>query len=272
MQDRYVGDIGDFVKYGLLRALGEGKRLGVAWYLHPDYDGDGRHTGYLRKPKDWRYLDPELFDTLKKLVDLIDEDRENSRKPKDWRHLDPELFDTLKKLVDLVDEDRENRRSVAEIQRSGILGHAVFADEPLNNVNGVAVRDRERQRREWFERVKYTLSDCDLVFADPDKGLCLDDGFKPTIKKNAERIPLCEALALAEDRPAVIYHHNSRHRGGHREEIQEWMDRLPSPVHAYYWRRRSNRTFFVINPDSEIERRLEKFAERWGCHGELIRG
>ena len=30
MQDQYVGDIGDFAKYALLRRLSEGKRLGVA--------------------------------------------------------------------------------------------------------------------------------------------------------------------------------------------------------------------------------------------------
>ncbi len=36
MRDRYVGDVEDFVKYGLLRATGEGKRLGVAW--HPCAD------------------------------------------------------------------------------------------------------------------------------------------------------------------------------------------------------------------------------------------
>ena len=36
MQNRYTGDIGDFAKYGLLRALCPGHRLGVAWYLYPD--------------------------------------------------------------------------------------------------------------------------------------------------------------------------------------------------------------------------------------------
>ena len=33
MRDRYVGDIGNFAKYGLLRMIGNGKRLGVARYL-----------------------------------------------------------------------------------------------------------------------------------------------------------------------------------------------------------------------------------------------
>ena len=36
MQDRYVGDVEDVVKYGLLRSILGTRRLGVAWYLHPN--------------------------------------------------------------------------------------------------------------------------------------------------------------------------------------------------------------------------------------------
>lgn len=43
MQDRYVGDIGDFGKYGLLRALcAHDLSLGVVWYLVPDESRPGR--------------------------------------------------------------------------------------------------------------------------------------------------------------------------------------------------------------------------------------
>lgn len=31
MQNRYVGDLGDFGKFGVLRSLGCGLRLGVVW-------------------------------------------------------------------------------------------------------------------------------------------------------------------------------------------------------------------------------------------------
>lgn len=44
MQNRYAGDIGDFGKFGLLRALrGSGLSIGVNWYLVPDETriGDG---------------------------------------------------------------------------------------------------------------------------------------------------------------------------------------------------------------------------------------
>ena len=89
MQDQYAGDIGDFVKYGLLRAISEGKCLGVAWYLCTDSGstkkGDGRHIDYLKQDEKWRHLDCELFNTLKGLVD-------------------------------------EGKRSVSEIRKSGILG------------------------------------------------------------------------------------------------------------------------------------------------------
>jgi hypothetical protein len=55
MQDRYVGDVGDFAKYALLRRLcgqpGERAiRLGVVWCLFPDESltNDGRHISNSR--------------------------------------------------------------------------------------------------------------------------------------------------------------------------------------------------------------------------------
>ena len=67
MQNRYVGDVGDFAKHGLLRFLSgmtdpdEGKqlKLGVVWYLHHDekhppadnvkISGDGDHIEYITR-------------------------------------------------------------------------------------------------------------------------------------------------------------------------------------------------------------------------------
>ena len=236
MRDSYVGDIGDFAKYGLLRAVGAGRRLGIAWYLCAGPEkaatGDGRHIGYLREPERWRHLDCELFDTLQGLVD-------------------------------------EDRRSVADIQSSGILGNAEFADDPVD-AGGVSGRGSGSGRRQWFERVLDCLSGCDLVFADPDNGLYDDARFKPERKENAKRIPLAEVAALAEGRTAIVYHHNGRRRGGQYLEIDAWMSRIPGCALAYYWRRWSNRTFFFVNPDPEIVCRIERFAERWRGTGYLV--
>ena len=67
----------------------------------------------------------------------------------------------------------------------------------------------------------------------------------------------------------MIYHHNSRRRGGHLAEIQWLKNQLPAGTLAYYWRRVSNRTFFIINPDNAIRRRLDEFMNRWGDRGQL---
>jgi hypothetical protein len=65
MQDRFAGDIGDFGKYGLLRALARPPlRLGIIWYLTPDGDSGGKRREYLDRPGRFRSCDPSLFDAL----------------------------------------------------------------------------------------------------------------------------------------------------------------------------------------------------------------
>ena len=180
MQERYVGDIGDFVKYALLRAVFEGFKLGVAWYLHPNESSskDGRHTDYLAQPGEWRYLDEGLFDELKRIV--------------------------------------ESCRSVAAVQASGVLPQAVFADERLY-VCDIAISSRTPWRRAWFEHVRQCLESCEVIFADPDNGLVADASVRPTWKRSAKSIPQHEIRCLSYRRPMVVYHHNTRRKGGHKK-------------------------------------------------------
>lgn len=67
MKDQYVGDINDYRKYALLRALssGGGSRIGVCWMLTPS-DGrmDGGKLAYIQQPDRHRRVDSELFDIL----------------------------------------------------------------------------------------------------------------------------------------------------------------------------------------------------------------
>ncbi len=71
MKNQYFGDINDYRKYGLLRAIiGAGDfRLLVAWMLTPD-DGstDGKFISYLDNPKKWMKHDPVLFQALTGLL------------------------------------------------------------------------------------------------------------------------------------------------------------------------------------------------------------
>ena len=107
MQNRYVGDIGDFGKYGLLRALaGDPLRLGVVWYLFPDEPpkepgkGDGKFIDYLCHPK---------------------------RRDSKLRDCDPELYCALREIV-LVKKDRK----VVRVQESGILNNTLYYDRCLS--------------------------------------------------------------------------------------------------------------------------------------------
>jgi len=113
MQNRYVGDIGDYLKLGILRALSPGYHLGVAWWLFPDesYNRDGRHIGYLGRP------------------DL-------------WRHFNPYLFDTLRVIVS------SGRRSVRELEAAGVLPGATFASELIPI--GEPIAQRQQGRHEWL--------------------------------------------------------------------------------------------------------------------------
>ncbi|MGB7213181.1 MAG: hypothetical protein WBC97_11215 [Gemmatimonadales bacterium] len=72
MKDQYFGDVNDYRKYGLLRALESvtGLSLGVCWLLTSDDGGtDGGFTDFLLQPGQWRRYDPPLYDELRRLLD-----------------------------------------------------------------------------------------------------------------------------------------------------------------------------------------------------------
>jgi hypothetical protein len=71
VQDRYAGDLGDFLKFGLLRWLAPpgrsaSPRLGVVWYrtANETHNADGKHIDYLdpvhRSSAYFRELDPDF--------------------------------------------------------------------------------------------------------------------------------------------------------------------------------------------------------------------
>jgi hypothetical protein len=73
MQDNYIGDIGDYGKYGLLREVcAAGMSLSVNWYkVVPTRQGkqdDGKYISYLSMPQLYREYAPTLFDSLYKIV------------------------------------------------------------------------------------------------------------------------------------------------------------------------------------------------------------
>ena len=73
MKNQYVGDIGDYGKYSLLRDfINAGVKIGVNWYLTENDDtNDGKFTDYLENKDEYRRYDPELFDVLKRVGLII---------------------------------------------------------------------------------------------------------------------------------------------------------------------------------------------------------
>lgn len=71
MKDQYFGDINDYKKYGLLRAINKASNLQqlVAWMLTPNDDKtDGKFIEYLSEPSKWERYDKPLYEELVRLV------------------------------------------------------------------------------------------------------------------------------------------------------------------------------------------------------------
>lgn len=135
MQDNYVGDIGDYGKYGLLRTItASGLSLAVNWYQVRPLESktetannrriqqDGKYTSYLSSPEQYRHYDPELFDCL---------------------------FELVKK-----------NRTIEAVEKSGVVT-ADFFGEILTG----------KDRNVWHERGLEKTSGAQVVFLDPDNGL-----------------------------------------------------------------------------------------------------
>lgn len=233
MQDRYAGDVGDYAKLALLRALIPGRRLGVVWWRYPDesHTGDGRHIGYLNNPSQWRNLDPVLFDCLGGIV-------------------------------------RAGERTVSALQVEGLLGDAVFCDEVIPT--GLSSGRLTIERTAWFERVRSRVSSCDLVFLDPDNGLePLSYSLGAVSGGKCVSVSQIKAL-MAPGRTLVVYHHQTRRKGGHLAELDYWCERLrlglSTDVDVIRARPYSPRAFFLLNASDDVRRQAELLAARWGNH------
>jgi hypothetical protein len=229
MQNRYVGDIGDYVKLAILRALLPGRRVGVAWWLYPDegHNRDGRRIEYLDRPDPWRRFDPLLFDALKKIV-------------------------------------LAQQRNVHALEQASLMPGAFLEPIPCD-VHPFPERARERQR--WLDRTNTSLESADLLFVDPDNGIA-PLGLKLTRRSAGKSILMAEIVALRRSgRTVVVYHHQTRRKGGHVDELRHLAERLADAgcrvsgaLRASPW---SPRAFFLIDADTNILQRAQSLSAQW---------
>ena len=259
MQNRYVGDLGDFGKFGLLRALcasGEGENrgplsLGVVWYLVPDegHNSDGKFI---------QFLEP------------------SAQNQQHFRFCDPALYDALREIV------TSGARNVTSVRNGGVLPlETLYYDIPLSfdPIHGPRAQVRNLRtefRRRWLQDALHSTNGCDLVFLDPDNGLEVQVGtHQPHGPKYAffdELVPFSE-----REQSLVVYHHIGR-RGSAVDQIRSRLaqieERLERTSFALLYHRGSARTFFLIPSQRHADvlaSKVDEFLDSpWRRHFELI--
>lgn len=261
MQNRYVGDLGDFGKYGLLRALclaregdpGRALRLGVVWYLVPDeaHNDDGKHI---------RYLEPSANNEAR------------------FRRCDPDLYDALAQIVD------RGPRSVGSVREERVLpSDTAFYETPLTfgdlpHVGPPAREERLAHRRTWLQGAHTATAGCDLVFVDPDNGL--ESGTRRHEKLGPKYVYLDELSPyLVRGQSVVIYHHLGR-RGSAKHQLQERFrqitERLQPSTGAFalLFRRGTLRCFFIVPTEVHrdiLTQKARRFVNGpWSAHFEIV--
>lgn len=247
MQNKYVGDVGDFAKYALLRRLAgtEGEhqvRLGVVWCLHPDegHTGDGRHVTYLRHP--------------------------------DFEGLDDDLLAKLRSIVN------SGRRSISAITEEGIFPQeTIFCDSSACLPKGILSNraDRLIHRSKWLEHCLRVTTTSELIFFDPDNGLEIASVPKHDIK--AGKYIYWDELAAfwIRDQALLIYHHLNRTKSVFDQVTQlskHFQIRFPGGlIKPLIFRRGSCRVFWLVCPRTsfgcEIQGRARSFLTKgWIVH------
>ena len=175
VKNQYVGDIGDYGKYSLLRFIAlHGIKVGINWYLTDnDTSKDGKFTDYLRKESE-RSFDPYVYDELKCIV---------------GKH-------------------NRSQRTVQMIQEANLIPEGIYYDVKLSSDITTLVK-RAWNRRFWFEASKAALENTDLIFADPDNGITYT---KTSRNKGCEKYILPEEVAqyYYGGKDVVFYCHKGR--------------------------------------------------------------
>jgi hypothetical protein len=225
MQDRYAGDIGDFGKFALLRALAFDLKVGIIWYLTCDAvrkSNDGKHLAYLEKRERFRNLDCELFDQLKSFRSEFQRD------------------------VSL--------RSVRRLEQCALLWNATYFSDRVP-------MDRE-SRIKWFDGLKGSkLTSSDIFFLDPDNGLQGQNlTHKHVSREEISVLRRCGKPLIIYHHQTRVKGGASVEAEGLRSKMQ-----MLGCENAELIRLRpySSRFYILTGHDRLISRRLAEFAARW---------
>ena len=259
MQDEYVGDIGDYGKYALLRwlAIGgaarqrPGLRLGIVWYRtnHAEVDrennGDGRHLGYLESPRypEYRLLSPSI-----------------------WKELGRIAFDAEGNRRTVA-----NGRTVWAVMRSRIFDPGtVFYDKAISFA-GTATTQRLQRREEWLQAALAATAAADFVFLDPDNGFQVEAS-----RTSRQGLKFCfydEVRHFLHRRQSVVvYQHYARgakvgdRAAARLKEIKEGCECDAVALGFSAWQHR----YFYLLPAGSFGRCLGRRAEQFVANADNV--
>jgi len=256
MQDRFVGDIGDFGKYGLLNFIcGNGEkskerfRLGINWYL----------------------FQPELNDKEMKLdhgkfIKYLKPSRKNDQKK--FKICDPHLYCELQKIVDA------NKRKVDEIEKINILpSGTVFFNKRVSYNDIKGSENKLSYRESWIEESLNMLSSCNLIFYDPDNGI--ETGTLQKHHKKAGKYVFYDEVSkyYNKGKSLIIYNHRSREpEDNYLKRFRLITERVNINTKIYYLRfhRFNVRDYVFITQERHYEILLSKvkkfLSSEWRRH------
>ena len=220
MQNRYVGDLGDFGKYGLLRWIcwpgkaEEDRTLtpSLRWptvakerEIGASYEGSTiplwpnerlNLNQSLTIGVVWYLVPDETHNGDGNHVQYLDPSAHNQER---YRQCDPTLYDTLREIV------RSEKRNVASIRDCQVLPlgtrfyEAVLTFDYPDGQGPVSQKHRIARRRTWlYDALKFT-SDCDVVFVDPDNGF--EVKVSPYQQRGPKYVFFEELLPLCREEP-----------------------------------------------------------------------
>lgn len=171
MQDRYAGDIGDYGKIALLKAIrAQGLSVAINWYLVEWLEAEKNADGSF-KQEDGKYLIPEKL-----------------------RICDPDLAEKLTGIA------RGVERSVKAMEQANFVPDAIYFNEP------VSVDDRTG----WHIRAMKALKAADVVFVDPDNGMLVKSVGKRSAKSIKYTFYEEVREYIGQGQSVLIYNHRSR--------------------------------------------------------------
>lgn len=261
MQDRYVGDIGDFANNGLLRWLcGKPELPGC----HPDSPVGKLKLGvveYFNEPTvaEAKNRDGKRIQYLCTCPVICGPDNK-----RDYRDCDVPLYDALKGIV----EDEE--RNVGEVRRRGILPCpcASYYCAPIYG---------QVDRGQWLKEALEKVKGAEVVFLNPDKGIALEKQI-PASNSSPEHVYMDELKHFVKRMQSlVIYHHFDRSgsQGKAPQQLKTVANRLVCElgaprknVYVLWWHREIARFLFVVAHPKHwaiIRKRLEAFGKSDWC-------